>query len=420
MKADNFRDALISSARRIGIREDDTDEVRLHKQLATGTALMTGLAGIVWGVLYFSFGEWLSGAIPFGYGVIVYILLAIFSITGRQRLFVNLLLILLLLLPFLLMWSLGGFVLGSVAAFWGLLTPLVALLLTTTRQAQRWFFGFLALLVLSFFLEPFLRSSNQLPLFARDLFFVFNVGAPSTVVFVILLHFVTQRDAALALLSHEQVKTERLLLNVLPQEIAQLLKNEDRSIADAFDNVSVLFADVVGFTPLSEQLSPRETVDVLNEIFTHFDGLAEKYNVEKIRTIGDGYMAAAGVPRPHPRHAHALVAMALDMCAYMRERSGDGDPIIRVTQDLQIRIGINSGPAVAGVIGTTKFHYDLWGDAVNISARMESHGVPGKIQIGETTFELIKHEFECVSRGIIDIKGKGEMPTWFVVTGGSR
>lgn len=409
----------VSRARRIGIRESDTDVERLQKQLATGTALMTGLAGFVWGLLYFSFGEWLSGAIPFAYGVIVYVMVGIFAVTGSLGLFVNLLLTLLLLLPFLLMWSLGGFVSGSVVAFWGLLTPLVTLLMMTPKQARRWFFGFLALLVVSFFFEPILPPKH-LPLLARNLFFVFNVGAPSTVVFVVLLYFVTQRNTALSLLSDEQEKTERLLLNVLPQEIAHILKEDDRSIADAFDEVSILFADVVGFTPLSEQLTPRQTVDVLNEIFSYFDGLAEKYKVEKIRTIGDGYMAAAGVPRPHPRHAHALTSMALEMCAYMEERAQNGDSVNDIGHELQIRVGINSGQAVAGVIGTTKFHYDLWGDAVNVSARMESHGVPGKIQIGEATYALIKDDFECVTRGHIEIKGKGLMPTWFVISGGTE
>ncbi len=299
---------------------------------------------------------------------------------------------------------LGGFV-----AAWAMLVPLLALLLTTPRNALYWFLAFLSLTILSALVEPFLRTDNLLSPLVRDIFFVIDVGIPPLVIFVLLNHFVTQRDAALRLLSHEKEKTERLLLNVLPKEIALILKESDQSIADAFDDVSVLFADVVGFTPLSEMLTPRQTVDVLNEIFSHFDSLAEKYGVEKIRTIGDGYMAAAGVPRPHPSHAQALCAMALEMRAYMESRNANGNLL-----ELEIRIGINSGAAVAGVISTTKFHYDLWGDAVNVSARMESHGVPGKIQIGQATHELIKDAFVCESRGWIEIKGKGLMQTWFL------
>lgn len=394
---------------RITAREGDTAERQLHKRMVTATALMTGAAGLLWGLLYFSFGEWIPGAIPFAYGILLHGSVLLFARTGNVRFLRRILLSLLLLLPFALMWSLGGFVLGSAVAFWGLLTPLVALLLATPQTARRWFIAFIALLVLSAFVEPYLRTENLLPPLARTIFFVINVGAPSTTVFVVLYFFVTQRDAAQRLLFREKEKTERLLLNVLPKEVADILMEQDQAIADAFDNVSVLFCDVVGFTPLSEKLTPRQTVDVLNEIFSHFDSLAEKYEVEKIRTIGDGYMAAAGVPRPHRAHAHALCQMALEMRAYMRERNQSSELL-----DLEVRIGINSGPAVAGVIGTTKFHYDLWGDAVNISARMESHGIPGRIQIGEATYDLVRDEFVCEPRGWIDVKGKGPMQTWFL------
>ena len=405
----SFLNHQVALVERIGARPEDGEDQRLHKRLVTATSLMTGMAGFVWGLLYMSFGEWLPGSIPLAYGVILYLSVLFFAFNSNVKLLRGILLTFLLLLPFLLMWSLGGFVLGSVVASWAMLVPLLALLLTTPRNAIYWFLAFLGLTILSAVIEPFLPTDNLLSPLARDIFFVIDVGIPSSVIFTLLHYFVTQRDAALGLLSHEKEKTERLLLNVLPKEIALLLKESDQSIADAFDDVSVLFADVVGFTPLSEMLTPRQAVDLLNEIFSHFDSLAEKHGVEKIRTIGDGYMAAAGVPHPHPIHAHALCQMALEMRAYMESRAVNGHLL-----DLEIRIGINSGAAVAGVIGTTKFHYDLWGDAVNISARMESHGVPGKIQIGQATYELIKDVFVCESRGWIEIKGKGPMQTWFL------
>jgi class 3 adenylate cyclase len=194
----------------------------------------------------------------------------------------------------------------------------------------------------------------------------------------------------------------------LPGPIAARLKENPETIAESFSDVSVLFADVVGFTTLSEQLPPQDTVDLLNEVFIAFDKLAEKYGVEKIRTIGDGYMVAAGAPLPLDDHAQALAAMALEMQDYMNRREPTADV------PLQVRIGINSGPAVAGIVGTTKFHYDLWGDMVNIASRMESHGVPGKIQIARPTYELIQDGFHCEPRGFLEVKGKGEMETWFV------
>ncbi|MBI3958443.1 MAG: hypothetical protein HY328_06510, partial [Chloroflexi bacterium] len=175
---------LLALFARIGARPEDTEEERLHKQLITATALMTGLAGFVWGLLYFSFGEWLPGLIPFAYGVIVYLNVLLFAITGNVNLLRGVLLITLLLLPFLLMWSLGGFVLGSVVASWGMLVPLIALLLTTPRNAFYWFLGFLALIILSAVIEPFLRTDNLLSPLVRDIFFVIDVGIPSSVIFV--------------------------------------------------------------------------------------------------------------------------------------------------------------------------------------------------------------------------------------------
>lgn len=207
----------------------------------------------------------------------------------------------------------------------------------------------------------------------------------------------------------EKDKSEELLHNILPQEIASRLKDERKVIADEFGAVSILFADIVGFTPLSARLSPAELVALLNDLFAHFDKLVEKYGLEKIKTIGDCYMVAAGVPRPHPDHAVSIVAMALEMIEHVRTRSADH------ADSLDVRIGLNTGPVVAGVIGTRKFIYDLWGDTVNVASRMESQGCAGRIQIPRTTYELVKEHFTCESRGTITVKGKGPMEVWHVL-----
>jgi class 3 adenylate cyclase len=204
-------------------------------------------------------------------------------------------------------------------------------------------------------------------------------------------------------LRHEHDRAEGLLLNVLPGMVATELKETGSTTARRFEEVSVLFADIVGFTPLSATMEPEELVDRLNEVFTHFDGLAERHGVEKIRTIGDTYMVAAGIPVPRSDHAHALAAMALDMLTFAARSS------------LSFRIGINSGPAVAGVIGTRKFQYDVWGDTVNTASRMESHGEPGRIQISDATNDLIKDDFATGLRGRIEVKGKGQLTTWWLV-----
>jgi class 3 adenylate cyclase len=200
----------------------------------------------------------------------------------------------------------------------------------------------------------------------------------------------------------ERERAESLLLNMLPAEVAAELKKEGSASPKRFDSMSVLFADIVGFTPLSSVMSPEEVVDSLNTVFTHFDHLAEKHEVEKIRTIGDSYMAAAGVPVTRDDHAQVLAAMALDMLDYASESR------------FSFRIGINSGPVVAGVIGTHKFQYDIWGDTVNTAYRMESHGETGRIQISEATNNLIRYDFATIPRGSIQVKGKGIMDAWFI------
>jgi adenylate cyclase len=199
------------------------------------------------------------------------------------------------------------------------------------------------------------------------------------------------------------------LLNILPRSIAERLKVDNATIADQIAAASILFADVVDFTRLTDRLQPTEVVGVLDHLFTHFDLLADRYGVEKIKTIGDSYMVAAGVPTPRPDHARVMALMALDMREAMRSSDAVGH------LGLEIRIGINSGPVVAGVIGRKRFLYDLWGDAVNMASRMESHGTPGQIQVTEATCALLQDEFELEPRGTVPIKGKGDVETWFLV-----
>jgi len=233
------------------------------------------------------------------------------------------------------------------------------------------------------------------------------LGGISFFVFVISFHAYRVVNISEYHLKNEQEKADNLLLNILPKEIANILKNENRIIADHLKEASILFADVVNFTPMSASMTPIQLVQILNEVFTHFDALAEKYNLEKIKTIGDCYMVAAGVPTPRIDHAHALTSMALDMRDSIAIKEFNG-------KKLSFRIGINSGPVVAGVIGRKKFIYDLWGDAVNTASRMESHGDSGIIQISERTYSLIKDSFICEPKGPIDVKGKGKMEVWHV------
>ncbi|MEN9460677.1 MAG: hypothetical protein RIS84_697 [Pseudomonadota bacterium] len=206
----------------------------------------------------------------------------------------------------------------------------------------------------------------------------------------------------------EQDKSEKLLLNILPKPIADRLKRGERVIADSFPEVTVLFSDLVGFTQLSAGVSASQLVEKLNEIFLAFDILTELHGLEKIKTIGDAYMLVGGLPTPRLDHAEAVADMAMDMFDAIKRLNFQHD------SNFNIRVGIHTGPVVAGVIGKNKFNYDLWGDAVNIASRMESHGIPGNIQISEATYKRIQDKFNCESRGLIDIKGKGQMHTYFL------
>jgi len=238
---------------------------------------------------------------------------------------------------------------------------------------------------------------------------ILNITVGGSLIFTVLALFAQQREAALADVKVEHERAESLLLNILPGSIAERLKSHPGTIADQFANASVLFADVVDFTPRSEKLTAAEVVDLLDRLFGHFDTLADRYGLEKIKTIGDAYMVAAGVPTPRADHAAALANLALDMVEATSPSGFCGD------LDLQLRIGINSGPVVAGVIGRKKFLYDLWGDAVNLASRMESQGTPGRIQVTDGTEHLLRDDFELERRGPVEVKGKGAMETWYLV-----
>jgi class 3 adenylate cyclase/HAMP domain-containing protein len=209
-------------------------------------------------------------------------------------------------------------------------------------------------------------------------------------------------------LAAEQEKSERLLRNVLPGEIAEKLKREPQAIAEGYEAVTVLFADIVGFTEMSARSTPLQVVRLLNDIFSSFDALAERHGLEKIKTIGDAYMVVGGLPTPRPDHAAAVADMALDMLAVVRDLQG-------AHAGLALRIGAHTGPVVAGVIGTTKFSYDLWGDTVNVASRMESHGERARVQVSAAMAEALDARFEVEERGLVKIKGRGEMKTFWLV-----
>lgn len=202
-------------------------------------------------------------------------------------------------------------------------------------------------------------------------------------------------------------ENQRLLLNILPAPIAEKLKKQSGIIAERYEDVSILFADIVGFTPLSARLSPADLVNFLNRVFSLFDELVQKQGLEKIKTVGDAYMVAGGLPDPSPDHLHAMARLALAMLEQVRTTPAGETPV-------HLRIGLNIGSVVAGVIGVRKFLYDVWGDTVNTAQRLESHGMPDRIHVSEPVYQRLKGAFPFEPRGAIDLKGRGPMPTWFL------
>jgi adenylate cyclase len=396
---------------RIGADPGDDQDMRQRKALLVLLAVLILPVSVVWGSCYLAFGSPV-GVIPFIYFAVSVASLVVFARTGGfQTLLIVQLLDVLLTTTAGQMFA-GGFLPSGGVGLWGILAPMGALVFLEVRQAVRWFGGFLLAFVGLGILGELFFADADVPVWFTTTMLALNVVGAGSIAFMLLASFAKQRNEALVALRAEQAKSDALLVNVLPSSIAERLKAATGSIADHFDSASILFADVVDFTPLSRRLAPAEVVGLLDRLFSHFDTLVERHGLEKIKTIGDCYMAAAGVPDPLPDHARKAALLALDMRDAIRTSTVAGRP------GLQLRIGINSGPVVAGVIGTKRFLYDLWGDAVNTASRMEAHGTPGEIQITGATYELLKDEFVCRRRGTIEVKGQGPTETWYLV--GSR
>jgi adenylate cyclase len=392
---------------RIGADPEDDEDVRQKKALLVLLAVMVLPVSVVWGSLYLGFGS-PAGIVPFIYFAMSVGSLVAFARTGNFRLLLVVQLVDILVTTTVGQMLVGGFLASGGVGLWGILAPLGALVFLEVRQAIRWFGAFVVVFVVTGLLGELVFPDAGLPVAFTTTMLALNVVGAGSVAFLLLATFANQRDAALTALRAEQQRSESLLMNVLPGSIAERLKAATQSIADHFDSATILFADVVDFTPLSGRLPPAEVVGILDQLFSHFDKLVERHGLEKIKTIGDCYMAAAGVPDPLPDHARKAALLALDMRDAVATSAVAGQP------GLELRIGMNSGPVVAGVIGTKRFLYDLWGDSVNTASRMESNGTPGEIQITRTTYELLKGEFACRRRGTIEVKGKGQMETWYL------
>lgn len=388
---------------------EDSEEQQLKKVIGVGTIFVGLLSWLGYSLLFISFNAHLAGWVCISIGVLFSVIFLSYRIFRHYtfhwycKSIVHILGILLLHFIF------GGFAQSGMVMIWILVPPFETLVVQKPRHGLMMCLAVAIVFIIVTFLQPYYPPpTNKLPSNLVNVLFTINTLGMTIFVSLAVYYFVWQNEILSNLVLTEQRKGEALLLNILPREIVAILKDENRVIADQFDNTSILFADVVNFTPMSATMTPTELVELLNEVYSSFDALVEKYDLEKIKTIGDCYMVAAGVPRRRPDHAFVITKLALDIRDYVSQHEFCG-------HKLTFRIGINSGSVVAGVIGRKKFIYDLWGDAVNTASRMESHSASGSIQVTETTYNLIKEEFVCDPRGTIQVKGKGEMPVWFVI-----
>jgi adenylate cyclase len=387
-------------------------EDKLHRDLLIFACAFMNLAVVLWLAIYWIMGLHFSANVPLVYQLISVASLVHYLKTKKFEVFRFVQLSLFLFVPFVMQWTIGNAVTASGVMLWALLAPVGALVVSGWRESVPWFIAYIVMTVVSGSFDFYLGTEDNSGVSMKTIgfFFALNFAAMSSIMYFLMRHFVVamdkiknQLDQQHQLLAEEQNKSERVLLNVLPSSIAQRLKNHQGLIADGHADVTVMFADLVNFTQLTESLSPEQMVGLLNTVFSGFDELCEKYGVEKIKTIGDAYMVVGGLNRNNVDYTRDIADLSLEM----REFVITNPNLSRFK--LGIHTGIATGPVVAGVIGTKRFIYDLWGDTVNIASRLTDEAVQDVIQVDKTTYNRIRQDYAFEPPATIHVKGKGEM-----------
>jgi adenylate cyclase len=403
-----------------GVLPTDSEEIRLKKHvLLFSCGLMIG-GSAIWLGLYHLLGLSLSATLPFSVELISVGTLLVYLWTLNFKFFRVAQLSLWLFVPFVVQWAMGDFVSASGMILWGLLAPVGAVLLLSARESLPWMVAYVVLTVATGYVDHELAgaasSRLHVPVGTSVVFFALNFSAVCAMVYWLLSFAFTERERsrvrlqdAHVRLQAEQERSERLLLNILPAPIAERLKKSEAAIADGYADVTVMFADIVNFTRLAEDMAPRQVFALLNRMFSEFDALAERFGLEKIKTIGDAYMVAGGLNQGAADYSGAIADLALEMRDLVaRDFQVDGKP-------LSLRIGIGSGPVVAGVVGTKKFIYDVWGDTVNIASRITTEGVPGMIQVDQPTYRRLRDNFDFLEPQTVYLKGKGNTTVYRMI-----
>lgn len=408
---------FLSRLRAAGIEPSDSEETRQQKSLLVFVSGVVSVSAGLWLLIYSVLGPQLSASLPFLLQLAIAANLIVYIQRRNFELFRIVQLAILLFFPFAAQWALGDFVAASGLVLWGLLAPICALLCLGVRESSPWLAAYLVLTLATgatdFLLADLAPTVQPVSRKVSVLFFALNFVTISTMVYLFLRHALLERmrarfalEEAHARLAVEQSRSERLLLNILPAPVAQRLKDSDATVADGFAEVSVMFADIVGFTELAAGMRPDEVFTMLNRVFSQFDEFVELRGLEKIKTIGDAYMVAGGLNSVASNPATAIADLALDMRTWL---ATDG---LGAERPLQLRIGISSGPVVAGVVGKRKFIYDLWGDTVNLASRLSTECAPGCVQCDATTFEQLRYRFVFEDPVSLRLKGKGMVKVW--------
>ncbi len=416
----NPRRNLLSRLTDRVITPSDTEEQRLQKTLLIFACGLMGFAAMLWLAIYNAMGIKYSSTVPLIYLLVSATTLGIYLWNLNFDFFRFSQTCLYLFVPFIMQWSIGSYVTSSGVMLWALLAPIGVMMFQGPKESVPWFFAYLVMTAVSGFFDYFLAYGTEkttgMPLQTIALFFALNFAAMSTIVYMLVVYFVRQKDRLKAsldqqhsLLQIEQDRSERLLLNVLPGHIAERLKRDPSVIADGLADCTIMFADLTDFTRMSEDLPPREMVEMLNDVFSWIDGLAEKYHVEKIKTIGDAYMVAGGLLDHDGKYTEAMADMALDV------RDKIGELKTRSGVQLGIHIGIGSGPVVAGVIGVKKFIYDLWGNSVNVASRLSSEATSGGILVDVLTYRRLRTLYEFEGPEPLTVKGLRQLTAYRLI-----
>ncbi len=399
--------------------EPYAQEKKLHRDLLIFACAFMNLAVVLWLAIYWIMGIHFSANVPLVYQFISVASLLHYYKFKNFEIFRFIQLGLFLFVPFIMQWSIGSAVTASGVMLWALLAPIGALVVKGWRDSIPWFIAYMVMTVVSGGFDYYLGNGDDRGVAMKTIgfFFALNFAAMSSIIYFLVRHFVVamdriknQLDEQHQLLAEEQKKSERVLLNVLPSSIAHRLKNHQGLIADGYADVTVMFADLVNFTQLTESLSPEQMVGLLNTIFSGFDDLCEKYNLEKIKTIGDAYMAVGGLNRNNSNYTNDIADLALDMRDFVVNH-----PELTPFK-LDIHSGIATGPVVAGVIGSKRFIYDLWGDTVNVASRLTDEAVAGMIQVDKITYNRIRFDYAFEPPATINVKGKGEMVMYRLIS----